>query len=175
MRSLYGRRRIIRHWHAIVIEIISPRRLRWRILLRLSITVEFLQPFRFAINLLLFFACTAFLFFKHTFHALCFCRFGFFAVTFFGFELFAEAGRFGIEFPLGAGVGWWGAGGGLGGDGGVGEGGLVLAARGEGDVGVGGRAVRVTAAAALAAGRFGYVEGFEHGGVVNFADDDCAE
>ena len=30
-------------------------------------------------------------------------------------------------------------------------------------------------AAAVAAGRFGYVEGFEHGAVVDFADDDGAE
>ncbi len=32
-----------------------------------------------------------------------------------------------------------------------------------------------TTAAAVAAGRFGYVEGFGHGAVVDFADDDCAE
>ena len=31
------------------------------------------------------------------------------------------------------------------------------------------------AAAAVAAGRFGYVEGFEHGAVVDFAYDDGAE
>ena len=32
-----------------------------------------------------------------------------------------------------------------------------------------------SAAAAVAAGRFGYVEGFEHGAVVDFADDDGAK
>ena len=32
-----------------------------------------------------------------------------------------------------------------------------------------------TTAAAVTAGRFGYVEGFGHGAVVDFADDDCAE
>ena len=31
------------------------------------------------------------------------------------------------------------------------------------------------AAAAVTAGRFGYVEGIGHGAVVDFADDDCAK
>ena len=31
---------------------------------------------------------------------------------FFGFNLLFEAGGFGVEFPLGAGVCWWGPGGG---------------------------------------------------------------
>lgn len=35
--------------------------------------------------------------------------------------------------------------------------------------------MRITAAAAVAAGRFGNVESFGHGAVVDFADDDGAE
>ena len=93
--------------------------------------------------------------------------------------MFAEKGGFGVEFPLGAGVGGWGAGGGLGGDGGVGEGWLMVSAGWENGVGVGvggGRGtVRITAAAAVATGEFGYVEGFEHGAVVDFADNYGAE
>lgn len=183
MRALQRRRGVGCHGERLL-RVRSGWELRYRSLvellegLPLLLAVDFLEAFRFAVDLFLLLARCALLLFQHALHAFRLGVVGASAFALFGFDCFAQARGFEIEFPLGAGVGWWRAGGAGGcGGGGGGEGGVAVASGWEG--GVGGVAERGGGGVVVGAGEsgrgFGDVEGFADRVAEDLADYNRAE